>query len=65
VVGHLWENILDPQRFAILKEKGAVEEVVRSFGENLRNDIFALESQVRWGSGLGCNPAQKRKLIIF
>jgi len=47
VVGQLWENVLDGQRFAILKEKGAVEEVVKSFSESLRNDVFALENQVR------------------
>ena len=46
-VGQLWENILDEQRFAILKEKGALDEVVKSFSENLHNDVFALENQVR------------------
>jgi hypothetical protein len=52
VVGQLWENVLDGQRFAILKEKGAVEEVVKSFSESLRNDVFALENQVRNSSFL-------------
>ncbi len=42
----LWHWRQDEQRFAILKEKGAMEEVVKSFSENLRNDVFALENQV-------------------
>ena len=46
VVSQLWENILDQQRFAILKEKGAFAEVLKSFAENLHNDVFALENQV-------------------
>ena len=46
VVNQLWENILDQQRFAILKEKGAFAEVLKSFAENLHNDVFALENQV-------------------
>lgn len=46
VVTQLWENIGDQQRFAILKEKGAISEVLKTFSENLRNDVFALENQI-------------------
>jgi len=42
----MWENVLDPQRFAILKEKDAFAEVVKSFSESLHSNVFALENQV-------------------
>ena len=46
VVDMLWKKINDPQRFAILKEKGAAEEVLKIFGR-LKNDIDALDSKIK------------------
>lgn len=46
VVDMLWKKINDPQRFAILKEKGAAEEVLKIFGR-LKNDIDALDSRIK------------------
>ena len=46
VVDMLWKKINDPQRFAILKEKGAAEEVLKIFAR-LKNDIDSLESKIK------------------
>ena len=46
VVDMLWKKINDPQRFAILKEKGAAEEVLKIFGR-LKSDIDALDSKIK------------------
>ena len=46
VVDMLWKKINDPQRFAILKEKGAAEEVLKIFAR-LKNDIDALDSRIK------------------
>ena len=46
VVDMLWKKINDPQRFAILKEKGAAEEVLKIFGR-LKSDIDSLDSKIK------------------
>ena len=46
VVDRLWKKINDAQRFAILKEQGAANEILRSFGM-LKDDISKLEEQIR------------------
>ena len=46
VVDRLWKKINNAQRFAILKEQGAANEILRSFGM-LKDDISKLEEQIR------------------
>ena len=46
VVDRLWKKINNAQRFAILKEQGAANEILRSFGM-LKDDISKLEEKIR------------------
>jgi hypothetical protein len=61
----MWENVLDPQRFAILKEKDAFAEVVKSFSESLHNNVFALENQVLILSKWGVSRPMNCYVILF
>ena len=45
VIDKIWENINEPRRFVIIKEKGAAKEVLKLFGL-LQNDIYSLGSQI-------------------
>ena len=58
VVDMLWKKINDPQRFAILKEKGAAEEVLKIFAR-LKNDIDALDSRIKTAKVIRVRPDVK------
>ena len=62
VVDMLWKKINDPQRFAILKEKGAAEEVLKIFAR-LKNDIDALDSRIKMAKVIRVRP-YVRKIFI-
>ena len=46
LVDKIWENLNNPQRFAIIQDKGVEKEILKMF-RLIQSDIFAMDGYIR------------------